>query len=1145
MITMLIMISEWLQWILYFVQNFFKQNILKQTNSSNNHNHNNNGNDDDNLISNSTSQTSYENIISLTFYYAWHVITRKINHNYPDVRKNVLKSESVTRAIEQVSCDQYRIKTLTKQQQVKNICHQDVKNQNEYQQFIRKNRHKAFELYEELSSCISSSLLRIAGWILYRLLSRMFNSVQFSKAQIEQIRQRQKLFDNKNNNKQQQQKSDIPIIYLPLHRSYLDCILITFILSMNGLNPPLIAINDHCCLPFFDNLIRGLGAFFIRKKCIKNNNNVKADHGNNNNNVNNNNNNNNDDDDNENDPIHKAILRSYIIENLRQGNSMEFFLEDSRTSTGKVLMPNLHLLSIVLDALAEGSVQQVCIVPVSISYEKSIEGTNLVVREQMDIPQQQQQQQQRKSSDTFITTIMAIWKTLRSNYGAVRVDFGKPFILNEYMNQCMAQQQIQQQLKNEQRIKQQQQTTMIMTNDNDRADNHHNHNDQNKLYPIPRKIDYGVTIADCVACPPSLDRITHCKKNNSLSLSAIKLLNNNNNNNNNIDDKKNDGLDEEIRRRYRCCDSLAKHVLYDAYRDSSLMSTHLVSFLLLNKYRSKGTTIEQLTQDLDWLRQTICRDKQQNLSINGDSQTLVRQAIQLLRQEELIQTEKVRLKWSSWNNNNHYSRNYHQRNSWNQCNNNDNDGVYDDDDNKSDSRLEIIYLKPSNKLPSLLHLQHYSNYCSSLFVFESVLAISLHTFVQQTEISSLIYDPSTFVSNLSINKREFFQRCRTICSLLQNEFIFTKSCQSLDHMLAKTFIDSFCKHDIFVLNPNKPTGLTLPMSDVANHLYPNNHHHHQNGTNNHHSSSSSTIIKTGKNLPVSYRRLNRWLTSSTRRRRSSMFKNMEGTLQNECILEVDEDRLIDNDNNDDDDEIMDVIDCISDHSLSSSSSIDDNEDNNNNNHHHLPQEFYIRLTEKNCQLLSLYRSILEPYVQAYWFVADCIANYNELSSSSSSSSLKLMNDTKCINYHNQPKNCHHKIIMNINSEQFKQQKSTMANGHSNGYKPIIMDNNNNNNIINIDEKILLKMLITQAKQMAHNGYIYYECASKQTLQNALKFFSSLDNGEDDIMNDLNNDVKQQQYTTTTTTINLERIQAIAESMKIFIRNDKTQSTKSS
>ena len=60
------------------------------------------------------------------------MITRKINHNYPDVRKNVLKSESVTRAIEQVSCDQYRIKTLTKQQQVKNICHQDVKNENEY-----------------------------------------------------------------------------------------------------------------------------------------------------------------------------------------------------------------------------------------------------------------------------------------------------------------------------------------------------------------------------------------------------------------------------------------------------------------------------------------------------------------------------------------------------------------------------------------------------------------------------------------------------------------------------------------------------------------------------------------------------------------------------------------------------------------------------------------------------------------------------------------------------------------------------------------------------------------------------------------------------------------------------------------------------
>ncbi|KAH7639018.1 glycerol-3-phosphate acyltransferase-like protein [Dermatophagoides farinae] len=793
MFTMLVMISDW---FLNYIQNFFKQNISNQS-DSNVVNGNNN-----NLIStNSSSQTSYENIISLTFYYAWHVITRKIDHNYPDVRKNVLKSESVTRAIEHVSCDQYMKIQTTKhpeQQQQQNIRHKDVKDQNDYKQCIRENRRRAYDLFEELSSCISSSLLRIAGWILYRLLSRMFNSVQFSKAQIEQIRQRQKIFNNHKKQQQQQQQTELPILYLPLHRSYLDCILITFILSMNGLSPPLIAISEHFSIPFFRNLIRGLGAFFIRKKSNKNNikrsmkNNATIDHQH---------------DDNDNDPIHEAILRSYIIENLRQGNSLEFFLEDSRTSTGKVLMPNLHLLSIVLDALAEGSVQQVCIVPVSISYEKSIEGANLVVREQMEL-QPQRSSNSSSSAPSFITTMMKIWSILRSNYGTVRVDFGKPFILDEYINQCMAQQQIQRQLQIEQKMIMKTNDiadTNVVTNDSDNTESN---------FPIPQTIDYGVTMADCVACPPSFDRITHCKKNNKLSLSATKLMKKIDiTNDNGIDE--NSKSDEEMQHRYRCCDSLAKHVLYDAYRDSSLMSTHLVSFLLLNKYRSKGTTIDQLSLDMDWLRQIICRDKQQNLSIAGDSHLLIKQAIQLLRQEELIQTEKVRLKWSLWNKYYHHSyggnnivrNSYRQRNQWN---NDDNDYDYDNDyggggDAKSDSRLEIIYLKPSNKLQPLLHLQHYSNYCSSLFIFESVLAISLHSFVQQTEISSLIYDPSTFVSNLSINKREFFQRCRTICSLLQNEFIFIKSCQSLDQMLAKTFIDSFCKRDIFILNPNKPT----------------------------------------------------------------------------------------------------------------------------------------------------------------------------------------------------------------------------------------------------------------------------------------------------------------------------------------------------
>ncbi|KPM07979.1 hypothetical protein QR98_0064920 [Sarcoptes scabiei] len=66
---------------------------------------------------------------------------------------------------------------------------------------------------------------------------------------------------------------------------------------------------------------------------------------------------------------------------------------------------------------------------------------------------------------------------------------------------------------------------------------------------------------------------------------------------------------------------------------------------------------------------------------------------------------------------------------------------------------------------------------------------------------------------------------------------------------------------------------------------------------------------------------------------------MDKTLQNEYILEVDED--IANTNN--------------------------IEENNNTNE---MEEFHLRLTERNCQLLKLYHSILYPHLEAYYLIIE-------------------------------------------------------------------------------------------------------------------------------------------------------------------------------
>lgn len=196
-------------------------------------------------------------------------------------------------------------------------------------------------------------------------------------------------------------------------------------------------------------------------------------------------------------------------------------------------------------------------------------------------------------------------------------------------------------------------------------------------------------------------------------------------------------------RQQHCIESLARHVLHDAYRESALLSTHLVAFLLLNKH-PKGTTTDQLAVDLDWLRRVIGHEKRQSLSIIGDSRELIRQA-QFYLSKELLVTEKVLMKWSTGGWNHRWPYHHQPVNGCKKTNvpggsgrlhhdQNDHLMMDDSDDNHFDlaesdsmtnggspkSQVEIVYLKPVMKLNSVLQLHHYANTCTALFQLDSV-----------------------------------------------------------------------------------------------------------------------------------------------------------------------------------------------------------------------------------------------------------------------------------------------------------------------------------------------------------------------------------------------------------------------------------------
>lgn len=144
-------------------------------------------------------------------------------------------------------------------------------------------------------------------------------------------------------------------------------------------------------------LLRGLGAFFIKRR-------IDPIMG-------------------QKDHVYKAVLHTYMNECLRAGHNIEFFLEGGRTRTGKPCMPKYGILSVIVDAFMDGTIEDALLVPVSVNYEKLVDGNFII--EQLGQP---------KEMETFSAAIKAIWQVLNSDYGMMRIDFNQPFSLRELVN---------------------------------------------------------------------------------------------------------------------------------------------------------------------------------------------------------------------------------------------------------------------------------------------------------------------------------------------------------------------------------------------------------------------------------------------------------------------------------------------------------------------------------------------------------------------------------------------------------------------------------------------------------------------------------------------------------------------------------------
>src|SRR3954453_8200822 len=184
-------------------------------------------------------------------------------------------------------------------------------------------RAEAAEYLEEMSSR-QSALPREVWARLARLLHSRAYEMSYAPAEIERLREL---------------NAAHPLVFLPTHRSNLDGFVLASLLHEQGFpqNHTLGGI-DMAFWPLGP-LGRRVGVIWIRRSFRDNH-------------------------------VYRWVLSRYLGHLVSKRSNLEWYIEGGRSRTGKLLPPRLGLLRYLVDAVEESGVQDVHLVPVSITYDQ-------------------------------------------------------------------------------------------------------------------------------------------------------------------------------------------------------------------------------------------------------------------------------------------------------------------------------------------------------------------------------------------------------------------------------------------------------------------------------------------------------------------------------------------------------------------------------------------------------------------------------------------------------------------------------------------------------------------------------------------------------------------------------------------------------
>ncbi|MCO5555734.1 hypothetical protein L7F22_009279 [Adiantum nelumboides] len=184
------------------------------------------------------------------------------------------------------------------------------------------------------------------------------------------------------------------IFFLPCHKSHIDYLTFSWLIFRLGLSLPHIVAGENLDLPVVGNILRGGGAFFIRRTF-------------------------------QGDELYPAVIKEYIEQLLSKGKNLECFIEGTRSRTGKLLPPKLGILKYVVDTLINKRIEDVYICPVSIQYDDVVEAETFI-SELLGKP---------KEAESLLGLLSGSGSLLSLQMGRIDVRFKTPWSLRGFIDE--------------------------------------------------------------------------------------------------------------------------------------------------------------------------------------------------------------------------------------------------------------------------------------------------------------------------------------------------------------------------------------------------------------------------------------------------------------------------------------------------------------------------------------------------------------------------------------------------------------------------------------------------------------------------------------------------------------------------------------